>query len=157
MRERGLVTGPHASGKLEQAQRLRRAMTPAEARLWLKLKSNRLNGLHFRRQQVIRGFIVDFYCHACRLVVEVDGDVHDGQQEYDAERDQVLTQLGLRVLRFRNERVLGDITGVVNEIWAVAESPTPPRVPRGTPPLAGRGDETIGSGKEKSGRKLGNR
>jgi very-short-patch-repair endonuclease len=125
MRERGLVTGPHSAAKRQAAQQMRRSMTPAESRLWLRLKSNRLAGLHFRRQQVLGGFIVDFYCHPARLVVEVDGEVHAGQEPYDAERDQLLQQWGLRVLRFSNERVLGDISGVVNEIVAAAEGPTP--------------------------------
>ena len=52
--------------------------------------------LHFRRQQVIQGFIVDFYCHKVGLVVEVDGDIHDLQQEEDARREKALRELGLR-------------------------------------------------------------
>ena len=89
MRERGLVTGPHSAVKRQEAERLRKTMTPAESRLWLKLKSNRLGRLHFRRQQILRGFIVDFYCHPARLVVEVDGEVHNQQVEYDAQRDTI--------------------------------------------------------------------
>ena len=58
-------------------------MTPAEKILWEELRANKL-GVHFRRQQVISGFIVDFYCHKAALVLEVDGDVHDLQQEEDA-------------------------------------------------------------------------
>jgi hypothetical protein len=57
------------------ARQLRRSMTVAEQILWERLRSNRLQKMHFRRQQVIRGFIVDFYCHASRLVIEVDGPV----------------------------------------------------------------------------------
>jgi len=91
-------------------------MTPAEAILWERLRANRLRRLQFRRQQIIDGFIVDFYCHAAALVVEVDGDVHDEQQEYDEARDRVLQSRGLRVLRVRNERVMGDLQGVLREI-----------------------------------------
>ena len=58
-------------------------MTPAEKILWNELRANKL-GVHFRRQQVIAGFIVDFYCHKAGLVVEVDGDIHDLQKEEDA-------------------------------------------------------------------------
>jgi len=53
-------------------------------------------GVHFRRQQVIAGFIVDFYCHKAALVIEVDGDIHDLQQEEDTRREKVLSELGLR-------------------------------------------------------------
>jgi len=62
--------------KLQRAKELRREMTPAEKILWEELRANKL-GVHFRRQQVIAGFIVDFYCHRAGLVVEVDGDIHD--------------------------------------------------------------------------------
>jgi very-short-patch-repair endonuclease len=57
---------------------------------WQHLRANQLNGLHFRRQQIIDGFIADFYCHVARLVIEVDGEIHQQQAEYDAERDRVL-------------------------------------------------------------------
>jgi very-short-patch-repair endonuclease len=67
-----------------------------------ELRANKL-GVHFRRQQVIAGFIVDFYCHIAGLVVEVDGDIHDLQQEEDARREKVLREMGLRIVRFRNE------------------------------------------------------
>ena len=63
-------------------------------------------GVRFRRQQIIQGFIVDFYCHKSALVIEVDGDVHDLQQEEDARREKVLTEMGLRIVRFRNDEVV---------------------------------------------------
>ena len=81
--------------KLHRAKELRREMTPAEKILWEELRANKL-GVHFRRQQVIAGFIVDFYCHKSALVVEVDGDIHDLQQEEDARREKALSALGLR-------------------------------------------------------------
>jgi very-short-patch-repair endonuclease len=84
-------------------------MTPAEKILWQELRANKLR-VHFRRQQVIAGFIVDFYCHKAGLVVEVDGDVHDLQQEEDTRREKVLSEMGLRIVRFRNEEVLGNLT-----------------------------------------------
>src|SRR4051812_33525571 len=67
--------------KLARAKELRREMTPAERLLWSHLRRNQLNGLHFRRQQVIEGFITDFYCHSAALVVEVDGRIHEEQVE----------------------------------------------------------------------------
>jgi len=71
-------------------------MTPAEKILWKELRTNRL-GVHFRRQQIIQGFIVDFYCHRAGLVVEVDGDVHDLQTEEDERREKVLSAVVGRI------------------------------------------------------------
>ena len=90
-------------------------MTPAEKILWEKLRANRL-GVHFRRQQVIAGFIVDFYCHKSALVVEVDGDIHDLQQEEDVRREKALRELGLQIVRFRNDEVVRDLSAVVEKI-----------------------------------------
>ena len=103
--------------KLQRAKELRREMTPAEKILWNELRANKL-GVHFRRQQVIAGFIVDFYCHRAGLVVEVDGDVHDLQQEEDARREKVLSELGLRIVRFGNDEVVRDLSTVVGRIKA---------------------------------------
>jgi very-short-patch-repair endonuclease len=101
--------------KLLRAKELRREMTPAEKILWEELRANKL-GVHFRRQQVIEGFIVDFYCHKAGLVVEVDGDIHDLQQEEDARRAKVLSQLGLRIVRFGNDEIVRELSMVVGRI-----------------------------------------
>jgi len=84
-------------------------MTPAEKILWQEVRAKKL-GVRFRRQQVIAGFIVDFYCHKAALVIEVDGDIHDLQQEEDARREKVLSALGLRIVRFRNDEVVRERT-----------------------------------------------
>ncbi len=97
-------------------------MTPAERLLWQALRRNAANGLHFRRQQVIAGFIADFYCHAAALIVEVDGSVHETQTESDAERDAILSSLDLRVLRISNDELMSDLPGVVRKITAFAET-----------------------------------
>ncbi|MFO0849768.1 MAG: tRNA lysidine(34) synthetase TilS [Gemmataceae bacterium] len=107
---------PVADEKLYRAKHLRREMTPAEAALWAKLRRNQLDGWHFRRQQVIAGFIADFYCEAAGLVVEVDGTVHDAQPQYDVARDRLFAEQGLAVLRVRNEEVLGRIDHVLGQI-----------------------------------------
>jgi very-short-patch-repair endonuclease len=106
--------------KLQRAKELRRDMTPAEKILWQELRANKL-GVHFRRQQVIAGFIVDFYCHKAVLVIEVDGDIHDLQQEEDARREKVLSEMGLRVVRFRNKEVMRDLSAVVGKIRELVE------------------------------------
>ena len=104
--------------KLQRAKELRRDMTPAEKILWNELRANKL-GVHFRRQQIIAGFIVDFYCHKAGLVVEVDGDVHDLQQEEDTKREKVLSEMGLTVVRFGNDEVMRDwftVAGKINTL-----------------------------------------
>jgi very-short-patch-repair endonuclease len=97
---------------------MRREMTPAENRLWQHLRKNQVDGFHFRRQVVIEGFIVDFYCPSKLLVVEVDGDIHDLQFDYDRERTEILTQAGLRIVRFQNEEVVRNVFEVLESIKA---------------------------------------
>jgi len=125
-----IVGGQKVSeAKVQRAKELRRRMTPEETVLWERLRAHRLNGLHFRRQQVIDGFIVDFYCHTASLVVEVDGEVHAAQADYDVERDRVLARRGLRVLRVSNAEVQRDLAGVLARIAAEAATPhRPPNV-----------------------------
>ena len=114
---KNIVRGQIVSTKqLERAKELRREMTPAEKILWKHLKANRLNGLHFRRQQVVHGYYPDFYCHQHELIVEVDGDIHDLQQEYDAKREEYLKSLGFRIIRFRNEEIAKNLKSVLQKI-----------------------------------------
>jgi very-short-patch-repair endonuclease len=93
-------------------------MTPAERRVWERLRANRLNGLRFRRQQVIDGFIADFYCHTVAVVVEIDGPVHEAREGYDGERDRIFSARGFLVLRFTNAEVEGDLDSVIERIAA---------------------------------------
>jgi very-short-patch-repair endonuclease len=95
---------------------MRRAPTPAERVLWQQLRANRSSGIPFRRQVILGGFIVDFYCHQFQLAIEVDGDVHDLQPEYDAERTQILNDMGVGMIRFHNDEVLGNVFAVVKSI-----------------------------------------
>ena len=120
----GIITKQRVTEeKLRLAREMRREMTPEEAILWRYLRRNQLQGLHFRRQQVIDGFIVDFYCHAGGLVVEIDGGIHRAQHEYDAERDQALSALGLHILRIPNADVRRDVAAVLQRIAAAAAQP----------------------------------
>jgi very-short-patch-repair endonuclease len=100
----------------ERARQLRREQTPAEQKLWSALRGAWLGGYKFRRQHPIGWFIVDFYCADANLVVEVDGDVHAGQEEYDQSRTDWLEEQGYRVIRFRNVDVIEDIDAVGREI-----------------------------------------
>ena len=112
----GIIPGQKVTKeKQERARELRREMTSAEKILWEELRANKL-GVHFRRQQVIQGFIVDFYCHKAGLVVEVDGDIHDLQKEEDEQREKVLSALGLMIVRFRNDEVVKDVSAAVGKI-----------------------------------------
>ena len=104
------------SEKRQRAKELRHNMTPEEKLLWHELRTNKLAGWHFRRQQVIDGFIVDFYCHAASLIVEIDGGIHEAQKEQDAERDTHLFSRGFRVLRVTNDEVNNDLQGVLRKI-----------------------------------------
>ena len=100
---RNIVIGQSVSTDIrERAKELRRNMTPSEKILWQALKANRLNGLHFRRQQIIGGYIADFYCHQHALIIEIDGNIHELQKEYDADREAKLTAQGFKAIRFTN-------------------------------------------------------
>ncbi len=102
--------------KATLAKSLRQRMTPAEKLLWQALRRSQLDGFHFRRQQIIDGFVVDFYCHAIGLVIELDGDIHQQQKAYDAERDRLLQQRGLTILRLPNSAVTTDLTTTLEQI-----------------------------------------
>jgi very-short-patch-repair endonuclease len=90
-----------------RARELRKNLTPAERKLWDFLRSKNLGGYKFRRQHPISYYIADFYCHSLRLVIELDGGVHDTleQKEHDVGRELELRNLGLHIIRFRNEEV----------------------------------------------------
>ena len=94
--------------KHERAHELRASATESERRLWSLLRRKQMAGLRFRRQQTIGPYIVDFYCSAAKLVVELDGDQHgvDGHLRYDETRTRWLTANGCRVLRFSNTELL---------------------------------------------------
>ena len=111
-----------------RAKALRSDQTPAERMLWRVLRDRAVNGLKFRRQHPLDGFVLDFFCPEAKLCVELDGGVHDDQQERDAERTAQLQARGLRVIRFRNEEVIEDIPSVLRRIAkaAVAASTAQP-------------------------------
>ena len=93
---------------LENRKQLRQNLTSAEARLWQALRGNKLEGRKFRRQHSIEDYIVDFYCPAEKLIVELDGQVHYKLEnvQNDQERDARLKQLGFTILRFNNSAII---------------------------------------------------
>jgi len=117
MPARNIVIGQNVtSAKVQRAKELRQNMTEAEKTLWQAVRANRLNGWHFRRQQIIGGFIADFYCHAAALVIELDGEIHKSQQEYDQERTEIIRNYGIEVIRFKNEEVITQLPQVLQKI-----------------------------------------
>lgn len=103
---------------IEASKELRQRETIAEKLLWEALKEKRLSGLKFYRQMPIDRFIVDFYCPRLKLIVELDGGIHDDpdQYEYDRLREQMLRERELRIIRFRNEEVISDLHDVCERI-----------------------------------------
>lgn len=106
------------SFKSYQARSLRRRATPTEKALWLKLRDRTLFPVPFRRQHVIKPYIVDFICVKAWLIVETDGSVHTDlkQQDYDRKRTFELERKGYKVIRFWNYQVKNDIDWVVDQI-----------------------------------------
>jgi very-short-patch-repair endonuclease len=101
---------------IRKAKELRNCMTNAEKLLWEKLKGKQISGLRFRRQHPIDIFIVDFYCHKVRLVIELDGKIHDQQVDYDEGRTAEMEKYGITVIRFKNSEVENNIESVIKEI-----------------------------------------
>ena len=128
------------------ARRLRANPTRPEDDLWQALRDRKLGGLKFCRQKVIGRFIADFYCASARLVIEVDGDIHDYQKDVDAVRTRQFEDYGYAVIRFRNERVVDDIESVLDQIKACALERIATLTPilqhncAASSPKAGRGD-----------------
>jgi very-short-patch-repair endonuclease len=102
----------------EFAKQLRQNMTEAELILWNGLKQNKLNGYRFKAQHPIKSFIADFYCHNKKLVIEIDGIIHNTEErkEYDLNRSYEFEQLGITVLRFTNNEVLNKTNWVLTQI-----------------------------------------
>ena len=100
------------------AKSMRHSFTNAEQLMWQLLRAKRFMNLKFRRQHVIEPYIVDFYCHEIGLVIELDGSQHgtDDAMEYDAERTKFLEALGLRVVRYWNNEVLGRTDVVLEDL-----------------------------------------
>ena len=107
------------------ARILRGRETPAEQVLWEALGGRRLAGLKFRRQHPVGPFIADFCCAEQRLIVEVDGEIHEAQQDRDTEREDVLRTAGYSILRFTNKEILTDLSGTLERIHRTAQAIAP--------------------------------
>lgn len=103
LKEEGMHAGATAD-KFAFASALRNAQTPHEQKLWEFLRT-KPNGFKFRRQHPFRHYILDFYCHSAKLVIELDGKQHKSNLEYDNDRTEIVGRYGLKVIRFENFEV----------------------------------------------------
>jgi cyclase len=104
----------------KRAEELRKNQTADEKLLWLHLKRNKL-GVRFKRQHPIWMYIADFYCHELKLVIEVDGSIHNVKEvmENDMIRQEDIISFGIRVIRFTNKEIRADITSVIEKIQSI--------------------------------------
>ncbi len=110
-----------------KARENRKNPTPAEKRLWFEvLRNKRLGKFKFIRQKPIEQYIVDFYCSELMLAIEIDGDTHAEQQQYDETRTQRLNKLGIEVLRYPNTEILNNLEGVYEDLLKRVAERTPP-------------------------------
>lgn len=125
---------------VELARTFRKEPTPSEGILWQALRCRKLDGVRFRRQQPLGPFVVDFFAADCRLIVEVDGPIHDTRREADRERQQFLESLGFRFVRVASGLVESDLPealGIIRRAVSAASSPSP---------LRGRGGRGVRGG-----------
>ena len=114
-----------AEGKLyEYGRQFRQSQTEAEKELWRLIRNKKINGLQFRRQHPLGNYIADFYCHEKRLVIELDGEIHDTneQAKRDNERTILMNRSNITVIRLRNEEVLNDSKLVIKKIKNVSNN-----------------------------------
>jgi very-short-patch-repair endonuclease len=108
----------------QNAEVLRSNMTISEKLLWERLNKSQL-GVRFKAQHPIDLFVADFYCHKFKLVVEIDGEIHQKRKEYDEGRTAEMERYNLKVIRFTNDQVLNEIDWVVEEIKKYLTAPSP--------------------------------
>jgi very-short-patch-repair endonuclease len=135
---------PYNKNLKKFAEQLRDNMTDAENHLWWKIKMKQVEGLFFYRQKPIGEYIVDFYCPKAKLIIEIDGSHHfiGDTIEYDRIRDEYLSNLGLRVVRFTNNDVLQNMKGVLEKIGEEISTKIPL-----SPPFSKGGEKRSGGTK----------
>jgi very-short-patch-repair endonuclease len=111
------------STEKEKRRRLRQNQTKAEALLWQKLRDRQIEGLKFRRQYSVECFVLDFYCPALRLAIEIDGESHQSEEAaaYDRDRQAFIEALGIRFLRFTNQEVYEHLDAAIEQITHTAQ------------------------------------
>lgn len=104
----------------ERVKRLRTNATEPEKILWNALRARNVGGLKFRRQHPIEPYVADYYCAEAKLIIELDGESHNGREDYDSRRDASFRELGLTVLRVTNDDAISNIDGVAAAILRAA-------------------------------------
>lgn len=119
-----------------RARELRKKQTPAEEIIWQQVRNRRLGVKIVRQKPLIvdyfgkkKAFIADFYCSEAGLAIEIDGDIHSKQSDYDSLRSLLLNQIGVRLVRFTNDEVLKNIDNVLVRIKSKIASPRPVATP----------------------------
>ena len=108
---------PYNHTLTQKARENRKNPTPAEQKLWYKvLQRKRLGNLKFTRQKPLTKYIVDFYCAELKLAIEIDGDTHARQKQYDKDRTKNLNKHGIEVIRYTNADVLNNLEGVYQDL-----------------------------------------
>ena len=121
---------PYDKSLTPKARENRKNPTPAEGKLWSEvLQRKHFESLKFTRQKPVDRFIVDFYCAALMVAIEIDGDSHAEQKEYDRQRSARLNALGIEVIRYTNEEILNNLTGVFDDLQKRLEERQPPKSP----------------------------
>ncbi|MHB1000732.1 MAG: endonuclease domain-containing protein [Armatimonadota bacterium] len=111
------TTLPYNPALKERAKELRKAGNLCEVLLWQQFYKGKFRGYDFDRQKIIGNYIVDFYCIDCRVVIEIDGNSHNGKVEYDCEQDRYLEILGLTVIHIQATDVLNRLEGVMRMLY----------------------------------------
>lgn len=108
----------------KRARQLRKQQTPAEEIFWSRVRNNktgykivRQKPLRFYLGKTLRYFIADFYCHKLLLIIELDGRIHEDQQEYDQARDYIISQMKYRVVRLKNDEIFNDLEQLINKLF----------------------------------------
>lgn len=111
------------STQLKQRRHLRKNATPAEQKLWSRLRAKQLDGLKFRRQYSVDQFILDFYCPSAKLAIELDGESHfyPEEQKRDSERDRQIRSYGIEIIRFLNSDIYENLDFVLEKILELAQ------------------------------------
>lgn len=116
------------------SQKLRKNQTDAERKIWRCLRKNQIANMKFSRQKPIGKYIVDFYCHQLKLIIELDGDQHfyEKGKERDNVRNAYLKSLGLKIIRVPNNEIFKNLEGVIQNLWNIAgEKPSQPPFKKG--------------------------
>lgn len=99
--------------KIQRAREFRKIPTPTEKMLWQKLRRNNFCGLYWRRQHIIDGYIVDFYCASMKLAVEIDGKIHERQIKEDQDRQRIIESYDVKFFRITTDEVMNNINKVL--------------------------------------------